>query len=171
MEKIAIRIFESTKKLHGMGARERLLLQIASILYDCGKYISMTNPAECSYNILKSTEIIGISGREQAIVACTVRFIHDNYAYRKLLEEEPLLDAESCMTVARLSAILRTANAMDRSHTRKFGEFQIRIQDRKMIITVESGKDMSLEKGLFAQKAEFFQEVFGLEPVIRQKKR
>lgn len=169
--KIALKIFESTKKLHGMGSRERLLLQIATTLHDCGKFISMTNLAECSYNILKSTEIIGISGREQAIVACVVRFNHDTFAYKKLMAEEPSLDAESCMTVARLTAILRVANALDRSHRQKFGDFQIRIQDRKMIITVETGKDISLEKGLFSQRAEFFEEVFGIKPVIKQKKR
>lgn len=169
--KIALKIFESTKKLHGMGNRERLLLQIATTLHDCGKYISMTNLAECSYNILKSTEIIGISGREQTIVACVVRFNHDAFSYKTILAEEPALDAESCMTVARLTAILRVANALDRSHRQKFGDFQIRIQDRKMIITVETGKDISLEKGLFSQRADFFEEVFGIKPVIKQKKR
>lgn len=169
--KIALKIFESTKKLHGMGNRERLLLQIATTLHDCGKFISMTNLAECSYNILKSTEIIGISEREQAIVACVVRFNHDTFAYKKILAEESALDDASCMTVARLTAILRVANALDRSHRQKFGDFQIRIQDRKMTITVETGKDISLEKGLFSQRAEFFEEVFGLRPVIKQKKR
>ena len=154
-----------------MGNRERLLLQIATTLHDCGKYISMTNLAECSYNILKSTEIIGISGREQTIVACVVRFNHDAFSYKTILAEEPALDAESCMTVARLTAILRVANALDRSHRQKFGDFQIRIQDRKMIITVETGKDISLEKGLFSQRADFFEEVFGIKPVIKQKKR
>ncbi len=169
--KIALKIFESTKKLHGMGSRERLLLQIATTLHDCGKYISMTNLAECSYNILKSTEIIGISGKEQTIVACVVRFNHCDFAYKKILAEEPSLDAESCMTVARLTAILRVANALDRSHQQKFGDFQIRIQDRKMTITVETGKDISLEKGLFDKRADFFEEVFGIKPVIKQKKR
>lgn len=169
--KIAMKIFESTKKLHGMGNRERLLLQIAAILHDCGKFISMTRLAECSYNILKSTEIIGISAREQAIIACTVRFNHEDFGFRKLMASEPALDSEDCMTVARLTAILRVANALDRSHRQKFGDFQIRIQDGKMIITVETGKDISLEKGLFGQRADFFEEVFGLRPVIKQKKK
>lgn len=40
---IALTIFDSMKKVHGMGARERLLLQIAVQLHDCGKYISMAD--------------------------------------------------------------------------------------------------------------------------------
>ena len=40
---LALDIFDSTKKIHGMGKRERLLLQISVLLHDCGKYISMTD--------------------------------------------------------------------------------------------------------------------------------
>ncbi|MDO5132222.1 MAG: HD domain-containing protein [Eubacteriales bacterium] len=167
---IALRIFESTKKLHGMGGREKLLLQLAATLHDCGKYISMTNLAQCGYNIIKSTEIIGISQVEQEIVANVVRFNHEQFAFKKLMSEESALDEASCMTIARLTAILRVANALDRSHRRKFSDLQIRNQDRKMIITVETPADISLEKGLFGERAEFFEEVFGLRPVIKQKK-
>ena len=86
------------------------------------------------------------------------------------MSEESALDEASCMTIARLTAILRVANALDRSHRRKFTDLQIRNQDRKMVITVETPADISLEKGLFGERAEFFEEVFGLRPVIKQKK-
>ena len=144
--RIALKIFDSTRKFHSMSAREKLLLEIASTLYDCGKYISMTNFSECSYNIIKSTEIIGISKIEQEIVACVVRFNHERYSYQKLIAEQSPLGEEQCMTIARLTAILRVANALDRSHRQKFDDLQIRIQDRKMFILVETGEDISLEK-------------------------
>ena len=169
--KIALKIFESTKKLHGMGNREKLLLRIASTLYDCGKYISMTEFSECAYNIIKSTEIIGISGIEQEIVACVVRFNQEKYSYNTLLAEEATLAEEDLLTIARLTAILRVANALDRSHQQKFDDLQIRNQDGKMVIMVETGEDISLEKGLFRNRADFFEEVFGIRPVIKQKKR
>ena len=169
--RIALKIFESTKKLHGMGNREKLLLRIASTLYDCGKYISMTEFSECAYNIIKSTEIIGISGIEQEIVACVVRFNQEKYSYNKLLAEEATLAEEDLLTIARLTAILRVANALDRSHQQKFDDLQIRNQDGKMFIMVETGVDISLEKGLFRNRADFFEEVVGIRPVIKQKKR
>lgn len=61
---LALAIFDSMKKVHGMGDRERLLLQIAVQLHDCGKYISMGDVAECSYQIIMATEIIGLSTEE-----------------------------------------------------------------------------------------------------------
>ena len=57
---LCLDIFDSMKKVHGMGSRERLLLQISALLHDCGKYISMGNVAECSYQIIMSTDIIGL---------------------------------------------------------------------------------------------------------------
>ena len=146
------------------------MLQLAVTLHDCGKYISMTRLSECSYHIIKSTEIIGISRLEREMVACIVRFNHEHFSFSELMAEESALDADSCMTVARLTAILRVANALDRSHREKFSDLQIRNQERKMVITVETDEDISLEKGLFGQRADFFEEVFGLRPVIRQKK-
>ena len=56
------------KKVHGMGSRERLLLQIAALLHDCGKYISMENVSECSYQIIMSTDIIGLSSLERQMM-------------------------------------------------------------------------------------------------------
>lgn len=54
LEKIAMTIFDSMKKVHGLGRREGLLLRIATLLHDCGKYISLVNLGECSYNIITS---------------------------------------------------------------------------------------------------------------------
>ena len=73
LERIALTIFDSMKRIHGLGKRERLLLQLAARLHDCGKYISMVNLGECSYNIIMSTEIIGLSHKEREIVANVVK--------------------------------------------------------------------------------------------------
>ena len=61
MENLGLQIFDRMKKVHGLGSRERLLLQIAVILHGCGKYISLSDPADCSYQIIMATEIIGLS--------------------------------------------------------------------------------------------------------------
>ena len=78
---IALTIFDSMKKVHGMGARERLLLQIAVQLHDCGKYISMADVAECSYRIIMATEIIGLSTEERRVIASAVRYNTTEFVY------------------------------------------------------------------------------------------
>ena len=49
---LCLNIFDSMKKVHGMGARERLLLQIAALLHDCGKYISMEKVSEPEFSVI-----------------------------------------------------------------------------------------------------------------------
>ncbi len=169
IEKISLQIFDSMKRIHGMKKRDRLLLQISALLHDCGKYISMNNLADCSYNIIRSTEIIGLSAREQEIVANVVRFNHDTFRYYEERYPDCTLTRKDYNTVTKLTAILRLANALDRSHKKKFNELRIRLRERQLIITVSAKKDITLEKGLIAYRADFFEEVFSVRPVIKQK--
>jgi len=161
LEKIALTIFDSMKKVHGLGKRERLLLRIATILHDCGKFISMMNLGECSYHIVMSTEIIGLSHMEREIVANVVKYNHADFDYPETVDY---------LTIAKLTAILRVANALDRSHKQKFKDIKTVLKDNRLIMTVASDEDITLEKGLFKERADFFEEVFSVKPVIKQKK-
>lgn len=171
LQRIALTIFDNTRDYHGLSKRDRLLLQISSILHDCGKYISMVNLGDCSYNIIMSTEIIGLSHAERLMVANIVRFNHEIFEYYD--STSPFtkgLSMEEYLRVAKLTAILRIANGLDRTHKQKFKDVKVFIKDNDLIINVDTRDDITLEKGLFSNRASFFEEVFGLRPVIRQKK-
>ncbi|SDZ85933.1 exopolyphosphatase / guanosine-5'-triphosphate,3'-diphosphate pyrophosphatase [Lachnospiraceae bacterium NK3A20] len=170
LEKIAVAVFDATKKIHGLGKREKLLLRLSATLHDCGKYISMSNLADCSYNIIMSTEIIGLSHIEREIVANVVRFNHSDFVYYEEQNMASDIDRESYLTIAKLTAILRIVNGLDRSHKQKFGDIHITVKGDKMLISVKPGVDITLEKGMISRRAEFFEEVFGLTPVIKQRK-
>ena len=99
---LCLNIFDSMKKVHGMGARERLLLQIAALLHDCGKYISMEKVSECSYQIIMSTDIIGLSFLERQMIACAVRFNNSAFVYYDELYSMGIaIDRESYIKVAK----------------------------------------------------------------------
>lgn len=169
--KIASEIFDNTKKIHGLSKRDRLLLQVATMLHDCGKYISMINLGDCSFNIIMSTEIIGLSHKERTIVANVVRYNHEPFDHygegSRYLEG---LSYEDYLVVAKLTAILRVANSLDRTHKQKFKDVKVTVKDRELIINIDTRDDITLEKGLFTNRAQFFEEVFGIKPVIKQKK-
>lgn len=170
LEKIALTIFDSTKKIHGLSKRERLLLQISTILHDCGKYISMMNLGDCSYSIIMATEIIGLSHQEREIVANVVKYNHKTFDYYEEMNHTASLDRDAYLKIAKLTAILRVANALDRSHKQKFKNVRISVREEQLLITVETNEDITLERGLFGARAEFFTEVFNLKPVIKQKR-
>lgn len=169
LEKIALTIFDSMKKVHGLGQRERLLLRLATLLHDCGKYISMVNLGECSYSIIMSTEMIGLSHMEREIVANVVKFNHEEFEYYDVLKATTL-DRESYLKIAKLTAILRVANGLDRSHKQKFKDVKTVLKDDILTITVETNEDITLERGMFSHRADFFEEVYSVKPVIKQKR-
>ena len=171
LEKIALTIFDSMKKVHGLGERERLLLRISALLHDCGKYISLMNLGECSYNIIMSTEIIGLSHIEREIVANIVKYNHMDFNYYDIVGQGISLDKEAYLKIAKLTAILKVANGLDRSHKQKFKNIKASIKDEQLIITIDSPVDITLEKGLFDRRADFFEEVYSVKPVIHQKKK
>ena len=172
LEHITTTIFDSMKKVHGMGQRERLYLRLAAILHDCGKYISMINIGEASYDIIMATEMIGLSHMEREIVANVVRFNHSNFVYYGQAQDHPQgLDKESYLIVAKLTAILRLANSLDRSHKQKMKGVKATLQDNELILKIDTQEDITLERGFFQTNTEFFKEVYSITPVIRQKKK
>lgn len=161
-------IFDTLKRVHGMGNRERLLLQAAAMLHDSGKYISLANSPFCSYHIIMESEIMGLSHLEREIVACTV--LYNTYPLDEYENLAHRMDQNNYMTVAKLSAILRVSNAMDRSHKQKFKNIKAAVKEKQLIITIETIDDINLEKGLFDAKSDSFEKIFGIRPVIREKR-
>lgn len=172
VENIALTIFDSMKKIHGLGKRERLLLQIAAKLYDCGKYISMTSVGECSYSIIMATEIIGLSHLEREMVANIVKYNRIDFPYYHENGEQLGMDLASYLKVAKLTAILKLSNGLDRSHKQKFKTIKATLheQEQELVLSVDTAADITLEKGLIKPKAKFFEEVYSIRPVIRQKR-
>ena len=168
---LAMDIFDSTKKIHGMGKRERLLLQISVLLHDCGKYISMTDVAEYSYQIIMATEIIGLSTEERQVIASVVRYNTKEFGCYEEINRETAMSREEYLLTAKLAAILRLANAMDRSHYQKVKALNVKLKDRTLYLIIDSVKDVSLELGLLKDKTEFFESVFGIRLVMKRKGR
>lgn len=179
LEQYALNMFDSMRKYHGLGSRERLMLQIAVLLHDCGKFISIKNSNECSYNIIMSTEIIGLSHLEREVIANVVRYNIRDFDYDRvqletqihLYHDSGLSRSSITILIAKLTAILRLANSMDRSHRGKLADSRMAVRDNELIITTGYQGDMALETASFEQKADFFEEIFGVRPVLRQKRK
>ncbi len=169
LENITMTIFDSMKKVHGLGNRERLYLRIAALLHDCGKYISLMDIGETSYHIIMATEIIGLSHMEREIVANIVRYNHSPFVYYNNMQSKGLTE-EAYLTIAKLTAILKVANGLDRSHKQKLKGVRATLKEEELVLTLDSQEDIVLEKGLFTKRANFFKEVYNIQPVIKQKR-
>ena len=168
VEELSLTIFDRTKKVHQLGKRERLLLQISAILHNCGKYSSLTDVSDCAYNILMATEIIGLSHAERQIVANVVRFNTAEFCYYDELAQRTSVSREEYLVIAKLTAILRAANSLDRSHYQRIRDINVSIRGDELYLSAQSEEDLTLERGTLEEKNSLFEEVFNLKPVLHQ---
>lgn len=171
LEKLSLEIFDSMKKMHGLGARERLLLRIAVRLHDIGKYVSMSLLGESAYRIVMATEIIGLSHSEREIVARIIKYNYDDYEYQDDKHGHNMNEHidESELVIAKLTAILRLGNALDRSHKQKIRNISVSHKDDLLIIGVDCEGDITLERNRVDRCGSFFGEIFAVRPVIVKK--
>ena len=170
LEQITLAIYDSMKKVHGLGKRERLLLRIASLLYDCGKFMSLSSVGECSYQIIMSTEIIGLSHAEREIVANVVKYNDVEYAYYDQMSKQYGLTRQEYLVISKLTAILRLASTLDTRRNLKIDNVKASIHEEELWIQVETTENIELERGLFSENGAFFEEVYNIHPMLKLKR-
>ena len=74
VEMLAMKLFDGMKKISGLNSRHRLLLRLAARMHDCGKYVNMAESIRASYELIRLTEIIGLSETEKEMVAHIVLY-------------------------------------------------------------------------------------------------
>ena len=172
IEDVVCNLYDATRKIHGMGRRDKLLLRIAALLNDCGRYISIEAGAECGYDIIMATEIIGLSHAEREIIANIVKFNKTPFVYYNDYENAsvPSMDAGSYLRIAKLSALFRIADGICRSYRTKVNDVRFSIKGGELVISVYTVDDIDLEQGFFFRKASLFEEVFSIKPVMKYKR-
>ncbi len=166
VEKFSLKIFDSMRNLHMLTDRDRMLLQVAAILHDIGKFVNIKKHARHSYNLIKGSEILGLSDREIEMVALIGRFHSDSKP--DILKDRLPLDSEDRVKVAKMLAILRLGDALDRAHNHKFDDIKVQLKRETITITVIGKKEFPLEEWAFSQKAIFFEEVYGIVPELKK---
>jgi len=98
--RLATRIFDDTRELHGLGAAERTLLQYAALLHDIGYHIAHNNHHRHGLYLIKNSEMPGFSGSEIAVMAAVVRYHRGSIPKRsaRLCRSSPASTGRVCRT-------------------------------------------------------------------------
>ena len=147
-----------------MGKRDRMLLQLACILHDCGKYVNMLDGTRYSSVIVLATEFVGLSEQERSIIADTINY-NSKPAVPQITSLRAALDRKNYIRMLKLTAILRIANVMDRSHRQKIKKVSVALKGKELIIRADTIYDITLEQSTLEAKSHFFEEIYGFKPV------
>ncbi len=166
VEGFCLKLFDVLKRPYGLTGRQRLLLQLATILHDIGKFIHMNHHAHRSYNIISSVEMIGISEDERTTVAWLARL----HSSDRLPDADALsgIPFEQREEILKLASILRICDALDASHRQKFLAMTPRIKNEVLQFRFESHEDITMEEAAFDLKSQMFTAVFGLRVELKK---
>ena len=163
-------IFDKMKKHHGLGGRDKIFLTVASLLHDIGKSVNDLDHNLISYEIVRRLNLVGLTQDEQEVVALVCRYHSGNSPDLDELNYSRL-NFETRVRVSKLTAMLRLADALDRSCVRvKFKSIDAKLSEHILNINVSTTVNVSLEEWTFKEKSGFFEEVFGIKAVLRVKK-
>lgn len=85
-------------------------------------------------------------------------------------ELDGVFQEKNILQSVKLNAILKIANVLDKSNRQKIKNVGVSERNGILTITADTMADITLEKGLFLHKADVFEEVFGIRPVLKQKR-
>jgi exopolyphosphatase/guanosine-5'-triphosphate,3'-diphosphate pyrophosphatase len=163
--KLCRHLFTHLQPLHQMGDHEALLLQCAAILHEVGSYISPRSHHKHSQYIILNSEIFGLDRLDITIVALVARY-HRHSTPRPDHPHYADLSADDRVRVCKLAALLRVADALERTHHQRVQQIGVHIQGDKLVLKLNGISDAAVEKLAMQSKADLFTQTFGLTVVL-----
>lgn len=162
---VALKIYDALKSEIGLDDRARILLEIAAMLHDIGIFIRMENHHEHSAYIISNSEFFGLTHNEITIVSQIAKY-HRGHSNPQDDDHFQMLPRTSRMTILKLTAIIRIADAIDRSHTQKFSGLKIAKQKDSLLIYTGNRHNTVLERQALGEKGGMFESVFGYKVIL-----
>lgn len=163
--KVALQLFDAMKPIHKLDDRYRLLLEIACKVDDIGNFINPQGHYRHSAYILEARPFIGLSNRENEIIAEVSRY-HSSETPDVDQPHYQHLDSAIQLPVAQLAAILRVADSLDDSRLQKIISVRLQLVGNDLQIRVITTDDLVLERWAFQRKNRLFTQVYGLRPQL-----
>jgi exopolyphosphatase/guanosine-5'-triphosphate,3'-diphosphate pyrophosphatase len=165
--RLAVRLFDVTASLHGLGAREREWLEYAALLHDIGYSIHYRGHHKHAYYLIANAVLDAFDQREIEIIAHVARY-HRGAAPKASHPTLAALKPWQQRTIRELAALLRVADALDYTHASRVEEIYGAIRGRRVTLEVLSRYAVDLELAAAREHGRFFAKVFGGPLRLRQ---
>jgi exopolyphosphatase/guanosine-5'-triphosphate,3'-diphosphate pyrophosphatase len=142
--RLALTIFDQTRSVHGLSDREREWLEFGSLLHDIGVHISYERHHRHSYYLIKNGDLRGFDPRETEVIALIARY-HRQATPKKSHDGYADLPGSLRRTVRTLSAMVRLAEGLDRSHAQALGGLDLYPRGDDYLARLRADGDAELE--------------------------
>jgi exopolyphosphatase/guanosine-5'-triphosphate,3'-diphosphate pyrophosphatase len=142
--KLSLSLFDGLAPEHGLPPEARDLLHFAALLHDIGSAIGFDGHGDHSRYVILNGRLRGLSGEEVAVVANVARY-HSSGRPRKRDEHVRAMPKPLRRTVQWLSAMLRVAEGLDRSHYQLVKSVDVARRAGNFVLRVTATRDAQLE--------------------------
>ncbi len=165
--RLSMLLFDKLQSLHNFDEQDRLLLHCASLLHEAGGFISSRAHHKHSLYLIMHSEIFGLSKADIFLIAIISRY-HRNSPPKASHPYYSELDTQQQMRVSKISSILRIADALDRTHTSRINDVEVKTKKKKLELLLVGIKDASVERIAMRSKGNLFSDIFGLDISIQE---
>jgi exopolyphosphatase / guanosine-5'-triphosphate,3'-diphosphate pyrophosphatase len=144
--RLALRLFDVTASVHGLGGREREWLEYAALLHDIGYSVHYRGHHKHAYYLITNAVLDAFDQREVEIIAQVARYHRGSFPK------------------ARPSV----ADALDRTHASRVEEIYGSIRGRKVTLELLSRYAVDLELESAREHGRFFEKIFDCSLKVRQ---
>jgi len=142
--RLSLAIFDQTRAVHGLTDREREWLEFAALLHDIGTHISYPRHHKHSHYLIKNGDLRGFEPAEAEAIGLVARY-HRKSAPKKSHTDYRALSGRRRQAVRVLSAILRLAETLDRSHAQVVTAVEMHDRGKEFLIKLRTTGDAELE--------------------------
>lgn len=164
--RLALRLFDQLENLLRVDHGARELLEYAALLHDVGHHIDHANHHRHSYYLITNGELFGFSREELEVIGLTARY-HRKGAPKAGDAEFRRLPQRAKHTVRALSAVLRIADALDRSHYGVVRDVTVLRRSPRLLLQLATGGDAQLELWEARQRSGLLQDVLKRDVELR----
>jgi len=151
--RLALDLFDGTHRLHGLGARERSLLEFAALLHDVGRHISYPGRHKHTFYLIRNGDLRGFHPMDIEVLALVGRY-HRQGTPRKSNAVFAALPGGDRRAVRILAGLLRLADALDRSHNGVVKGLSLRDEGGALRLRCEVEGDAGLERWAAQRRVE-----------------
>lgn len=169
--RLAESIFIQTRKLLGLNKSDLVILLIASYLHDIGRYVNDRDHHKHSEYLIAAASLPSISGIRLAKAALIARN-HRHFAIKLNPKLVASLTNTDIIKLEKLTAILRLANALDRSHSQVISDVTVthKKAQNRLNFKINARGNVALEKWAFNYARELFQNITYMECALVQER-
>jgi exopolyphosphatase/guanosine-5'-triphosphate,3'-diphosphate pyrophosphatase len=163
--RMATEIFDQTQAVHELDPEARLILEVAALLHDIGHYVSVMNHHKHTFYLIQSSPLVGLTQLQMDMVANVARYHRKSMPK---LQHKPYEDLppKQRLTISKLAAILRLADALDHEHASTVHSVEVEYKRPRFVFRLKGKGDMLLEKWALAAKRDLFESVFDANVVV-----